>query len=147
MQRPPAFSAVKIDGRRAYKMARQGQAVEIPPRRVVVHDIESLRYEWPIVELAIHCDKGFYVRRLARDLGKVLGTGGHCRSIRRTAVGPFLIDAAIPLDAVPDPVAQSHLMSIESALEAIQASRRERHSDHSNQEAVEPDLPDASTDA
>lgn len=119
MQSPPAFSAVKIGGRRAYKMARKGQSVEVPPRQVCVHGLEILQYEWPRVEIAIHCTKGFYVRSLARDLGIALGTGGHCVSIRRTAVGPFVIEDAIKLEDVPQPLGQTDLLAIDRGLELV----------------------------
>ena len=114
MQAPPAFSAMKVDGRRAYALARKGKAPDLPPRAVIVHAIEVLSYQWPRVTLRIHCGKGFYVRSLARDLGLALGTGGWCVSIRRTGVGPFSIDAAITLDEVPDVVQQSDLLSIDA---------------------------------
>jgi tRNA pseudouridine55 synthase len=118
-QIPPAFSAIKIDGRRAYKLARKGQAPDIPARPVHVHELELLAYDWPCVDLAIHCAKGFYVRSLARDLGAALGTGGCCRSIRRTAVGPFVIDDALALEDVPQPLPQEALISIDDALRMV----------------------------
>jgi tRNA pseudouridine55 synthase len=114
MQAPPAFSAMKVNGQRAYALARKGVMPDLPPRPVVVHALEVLAYEWPRVTLRVHCGKGFYVRSLARDLGEALGTGGWCVSIRRTAVGPFTIDAATPLDDVPDVVQQSDLLSLET---------------------------------
>jgi tRNA pseudouridine55 synthase len=118
-QQPPAFSAVKVDGRRAYKLARRGEPVSIPARRVRIHTISLVRYEWPILELDVHCAKGVYIRRLARDLGTALGTGGHCTAIRRTAVGPFTIDMATPLEQVPEPLAADHLIDVEAALRMI----------------------------
>jgi tRNA pseudouridine55 synthase len=104
-QVPPAFSAKSIKGRRAYDIARSGETVTLAPRPVTVHEIAVLRYEWPLVRLDIRCDKGFYVRSLAHDLGTALGGGGHCASIRRTAVGPYTIDQAITLvqEALPNP--------------------------------------------
>ena len=114
MQAPPAFSAMKVGGRRAYALARKGAPPDLPPRPVIVHAIDVLSYQWPRVTLRIHCGKGFYVRSLARDLGLALSAGGWCVSIRRTAVGPFLIDAAIKLDDVPDVVQQSDLLSIDA---------------------------------
>ena len=116
LQRPPAFSAIKVGGRRAYALARQDKLVDLPPRPVRVDRLELMAYEWPVATIAITCGKGFYVRALARDLGNALGTGGCCRSIRRTAVGPFSIDEAIPLDEVPDPLEPHMLLSIEAAL-------------------------------
>jgi tRNA pseudouridine55 synthase len=96
-QSPPAFSAVKIQGRRAYDLARKGDAVEPQPRPVTVHALELLQYEWPVARISIRCAKGFYVRSLARDLALRLGTLGHCLSIRRTAVGPYDLSMAMPL--------------------------------------------------
>ncbi|MCP3916833.1 MAG: tRNA pseudouridine(55) synthase TruB [bacterium] len=116
LQRPPAFSAVKVGGRRAYKMARKGKAPKMAERSVTVHDIDLLGYEWPNAEVAIHCEKGFYVRSLARDLGERLGTGGHCASIRRTAVGPFTLAMATALDDVPEPLTDEHLIPADEAV-------------------------------
>ena len=86
LQRPPAFSAVRVGGRRAYKLARRGPPPEIAAREVEVRSIDLVGYSWPMVTLDIHCAKGFYVRSLARDLGRALGAGGHCRSIRRRPI-------------------------------------------------------------
>ena len=105
-QRPPAFSAVKVKGRRAYDLARRGEAVDLPPRRVVVHAIQVVTYAWPDVRLAVETGRGFYVRALARDLSERLGTAGHLTALRRTHVGPF--DAArhagdlLPIDFLDD---------------------------------------------
>lgn len=96
-QAPPAFSAVKIQGRRAYDLARSGEAVAPLPRPVTVHDLEILEWAWPVLTLRIRCAKGFYVRSLARDLAESLGLAGHCLAIRRTAVGPHDVQSAMPL--------------------------------------------------
>lgn len=96
-QAPPAFSAVKIQGRRAYDLARSGQEVAPQPRPVTVHELEILDWAWPVLTLRIRCAKGFYVRSLARDLAASLGLSGHCLSIRRTAVGPYGVADAMPL--------------------------------------------------
>jgi tRNA pseudouridine55 synthase len=122
MQRPPNFSAIKIGGRRAYALARQDKPVDIPARPVRVDAMTLLAYEWPIATIRIASGKGFYVRSLARDLGDVLHTGGCCRTIRRTAVGPFTIDEAIPLDDVPEPLTASNLIPIEAALSRLACS-------------------------
>jgi len=116
MQRPPAFSAIKVGGRRAYALARQDTPVDLPQRPVRVESLELLAYTWPVATVEISCGKGFYVRSLARDLGETLGTGGCCRSIRRTSVGPFSIDEAMSLDDVPDPLEPHMLLTVESAL-------------------------------
>jgi tRNA pseudouridine55 synthase len=122
-QRPPAYSAVKVGGRRAYAMARRGETVELAPRPVHVHAIAIESYAWPMLDLDVHCGKGLYVRSLARDLGAALGTGGHCASIRRTAVGPFTIGEAIALDDVPEPLTDDHLISIDDALARLRIGR------------------------
>jgi tRNA pseudouridine55 synthase len=111
MQRPPAFSAKKVNGQRAYTLARQGHRVELPAREVNVHSIDVTEYAWPRVTLRIHCDKGFYVRSLARELGAALATGGHCVSIRRTAVGLFTIEMAHQLDGLPSPLSERDVLS------------------------------------
>lgn len=115
-QRPPAFSAMKVGGRRAYAAARKGAPMDLAPRPVRVDAIELAGYRFPIVTLDIRCGKGFYVRSLARDLGVALGTGGHCASIRRTAVGPFALDEAIALDALPARIAPTDVIPLEAAL-------------------------------
>ncbi len=98
-QTPPAYSAVHVNGRRAYKLARAGQAVALAARTVTVHAIELIGYEWPWLEIAVRCGSGTYIRALARDIGAALGVGGYCRRLTRTAVGPFrLDDAAGPAD-------------------------------------------------
>jgi tRNA pseudouridine55 synthase len=104
-QRPPAYSAIKVGGRRAYAMARAGQTVELPPRTVTIHDIRLL--EWddttpgePVGILDLECSAGTYVRSLARDLGAAVGSAAYLGALTRTASGPFLVDDAVPLDAV-----------------------------------------------
>lgn len=94
-QRPPAFSAIHIQGQRAYDLARQGKDVDIPLRTVRVDAIELLDYAWPVAKLRITCGKGTYIRSIARDLGKALGAGGHLASLRRTRVGPYRVEDAM----------------------------------------------------
>jgi tRNA pseudouridine55 synthase len=116
LQRPPAFSAVHVGGKRAYQLARNDAPPELPPREVLVHEIALLDYAWPIARVAIRSGKGFYVRSLARDLGLALGTGGHCATLRRTAVGPFSAAMARRLDELPERIDESHLIPLETAL-------------------------------
>jgi tRNA pseudouridine55 synthase len=101
-QVPPAYSAAKVTGRRAYDLARRGEGVALRPRRVHVYGIDVLAYDYPRLELEVRCGKGTYVRSLARDLGERLGCGGLIEALRRTRVGPFDAAAALPLDAGPD---------------------------------------------
>ena len=116
LQRPPAFSAMKVNGRRAYQLARSGKEVVLEPRPVMVHEMNLIQYQWPVVELELLVDKGFYVRSLARELGMSLGTGGHCTSIRRTAVGPFTLETAHDPESLPDPLPPELVLGIEPAI-------------------------------
>jgi tRNA pseudouridine55 synthase len=100
-QRPPAHSAMKVDGKRAYALARAGELTELEPRPVTIHEITVERYTWPELTVAVRCAKGTYIRSLARDIGRALGTGGVLTALRRTRVGPHRIEAATPLDEVP----------------------------------------------
>jgi tRNA pseudouridine55 synthase len=93
-QRPPIFSAIKINGRRAYDLARKGEAVEIPERQVTVYALELLSYEYPALCIRTHVSSGTYIRSLAEDLGKVLGTGAYCSQLRRTKVGEWSVEGA-----------------------------------------------------
>lgn len=108
-QRPPAHSAVKIGGKRAYHLARAGDGPEPEARPVVIHEITIAAYEWPRLTLDIRCGKGVYIRSLARDLGDALGVGGMLGGLRRTRVGRFSIDEAVTLDELPDPLTQGDL--------------------------------------
>jgi tRNA pseudouridine55 synthase len=120
-QRPPAYSAVKLGGRRAYALARRGAAPELAERRVRVHRIDLIEYRWPLLRIDLWCDKGFYVRSLARDLGVALGTGGHCRVIRRTAVGPFTVEGAVAFDSLIEPLKAVDLIPLPAALARLDA--------------------------
>jgi tRNA pseudouridine55 synthase len=100
-QTPPVYSALKLNGRPLYAYARAGQVVEIAPRPVTIHEIELLRWKGPqAVSLRLRCSKGTYVRSLAFDLGRALGTGAHVAALRRTRSGPFTLAEARPLDDV-----------------------------------------------
>jgi tRNA pseudouridine55 synthase len=118
-QRPPAFSAMVVEGRRAYRIARKDDTFELPPRKVVVHGIRLLDYAWPIARIDLRCGKGFYVRSLARDLGLALGTGGHVASLRRTAVGPFTLSMSKRLDQLPQVIDASCLIPVPEALALV----------------------------
>lgn len=100
LQRPPAFSAMKVGGRRAYDLARKGHEVELKARPVKVYRIELLEYQWPLVRLRIDCGRGTYIRAIARDLGEALGTGGYLTALCRTRVGSFDVKEATDLDAL-----------------------------------------------
>jgi len=94
-QTPPAYSAVKVDGQRAYALARQGQEVELNSRPVRIDSIEVVSYEWPVLTVTIRCGSGTYVRSIARDLGDQLGCGGLMSGLVRTAIGDFNLQNAM----------------------------------------------------
>ena len=96
-QTPPIFSAIKIDGRRAYDLAREGKSVEIPSREVEILSIELLKYDFPQLKIRTHVSSGTYIRSLAEDIGEQLGTGAYCSALRRTRVGDFDIKDALSL--------------------------------------------------
>ena len=111
-QTPPAHSAMWVDGQRAYRIARRGGDPGLKPRRVVVHAVDLLSYEWPITRVDIRCGKGVYIRSFARDLGRVLGAGGMLVGLRRTAVGPHTIERAIELDRLPERLTTADLIPV-----------------------------------
>lgn len=97
LQTPPMFSAVKVGGKRLYERARAGETVERTPREVTVHALVLRDFSATECTLSVRCSKGFFVRALADELGRALGSGGALKSLRRTASGPFGLDRAIPL--------------------------------------------------
>jgi tRNA pseudouridine55 synthase len=114
-QVPPAFSAAKVSGRRAYDLARRGHEVTLSPKRVRVFQIRVLGYHYPRLEVEVLCGKGTYIRSLARDLGQSLGCGALLESLRRTRIGVFDGSEAVPLDASPD-VARSRILPLSTAV-------------------------------
>jgi tRNA pseudouridine55 synthase len=115
-QVPPAFAAIKREGRPLYAYARAGEAVEVAPRVVTVHALDLVAFTGPDdLRLAVHCSKGTYVRALARDLGRALGVGGHVTALRRTRSGPFALAEARPLAEVLDGLAAASAGAAASA--------------------------------
>ncbi len=97
-QVPPMYSALKKDGKRLYKMAREGKEVEREAREVSIHAARVINFDLPKVELYIKCSKGTYIRSIARDLGVKLDSLGHLSALRRTAIGPFNVEDALTID-------------------------------------------------
>jgi tRNA pseudouridine55 synthase len=124
-QMPPAYSAVKIAGERAYDLARAGEEVVLEPREVVVYEAALAATTADEATIRLRSGKGFYVRALARDLAAALGAEGHVSRLRRLAVGPFRADAAVTLDGLRDlshkGAASERLMPVETALDDIPA--------------------------
>jgi tRNA pseudouridine55 synthase len=103
VQRPPAYSAVKVDGRKLYEAARAGEALEAPPRPIRVDEIDVVAFDGVSVEFRLTCSGGTYVRVLLADVGTELGCGAHLTRLRRTRIGPYRVEDARPPDAVSEP--------------------------------------------
>lgn len=127
-QRPPAYSAIKVAGRRAYAMARAGQSVELASRAVTIHSIDVV--EWddaiagePVAIVDVECSAGTYIRALARDLGEAVGSAAYLGALTRTASGSFEINDAIALDAIREAAAsgpaalEAHLLPVDAGLD------------------------------
>ena len=97
-QVPPAYSACKIDGKRAYKMARKGKKVNIKAKELVIDEIELLDMQMPVIVIRVVCSKGTYIRALARDIGEALGSGGHLTGLRRTRVGDVAVENCLSVE-------------------------------------------------
>jgi tRNA pseudouridine55 synthase len=121
-QLPPVFSALKLDGRRAHDLARQGKDVQLARRPVRIDAIRLTGFEWPYLDVEVDCGKGTYIRSIARDLGAALGCGGLVQTLRRTRVGGYLVEDAITLDLHEREIAE-HLRPIASALFALPVVR------------------------
>jgi tRNA pseudouridine55 synthase len=134
-QVPPTTSAIKVDGRRAYALARAGKAVEMVPRDVLIHSLGVVSYdeESGRAVLDIHCSKGTYVRALARDLGEALGCGSYCAELRRLAIGHLDVAGAGSLeDVATDPLAGPWRLRCSDALAHLPA----RELDQSERDAL-----------
>lgn len=99
-QVPPQFSAVKVNGQRAYKLARQGKTVNIEPRTVTIYDITGVEYHYPLVRCVTKVSSGTYIRSLVEDIGTKLGTGAYMSDLRRTEVGSWAVDSATPIKEI-----------------------------------------------
>lgn len=96
-QVPPVYSAIKIKGTPAHRRIRRGQEVVLSSRKVQIYEIELRSYEWPVLQIKVRCDKGVYIRSLARDIGQDLKVGGYLSSLIRTRVGQFDLESAITM--------------------------------------------------
>lgn len=99
-QVPPSFSACKVDGHRAYKMARKGREVELKAKQLVIDEIELLEFEPPLAKIRVVCSKGTYIRALARDIGEALGSGAHLVALRRTRVGDTCVEDCYTVESL-----------------------------------------------
>jgi len=96
-QLPPAFSAKKIKGKKAYELARQGIVPDLTPKQITISKIDLLEYAWPLLTIRVNVSSGTYIRALARDIGEKLGCGAYCEKLIRTSIGKYLLNDAIPL--------------------------------------------------
>ena len=128
-QVPPSFSACKVDGKPAYKLARKGQDVEIRPKTLVIDEIEVMQCGLPAeptLQLRVVCSKGTYIRALARDIGVALGSGAHLTALRRTRVGKVRVEDCLTLDALVERLDNETYVSPEqAAAERLERERRE----------------------
>lgn len=102
-QRPPAYSAIKIDGQRAYKKARKGEEVKIPKRKVNIYTLELIDYEYPLLKFRVKCSSGTYIRTLGQDIAENLGTKGYLMELRRTKIGEYDIKDAQKISSLTSP--------------------------------------------
>jgi len=121
-QLPPAFSALKVQGQRAYELARRGEHVELQSRPVEIHGLAVVRYEYPELELEVHCGSGTYIRSLGRDIARSLGTAAVMSALRRTAIGVFRIAEALDFDSLTLAVIESKLQPPSLAVAQLPAA-------------------------
>lgn len=112
MQTPPAFSAIKVGGQRAYKLAREGKEVKIEPRKVMIYEISNTTYAYPEIKFTTKVSSGTYIRSLVDDVGAELGTGAYMSDLRRTRVGDFELSDAIGMDGLDFVTISSKLVTI-----------------------------------
>ncbi len=101
-QVPPTYSALKLNGQRLYRLARRGNPIQLNARSVYIDDIELLNWETPFLFVRVVCGKGTYIRALARDIGRCLGTGGYLKSLQRTRIGSFCIKDSYSLEEIKE---------------------------------------------
>ncbi|MFW6274807.1 MAG: tRNA pseudouridine(55) synthase TruB [Spirochaetota bacterium] len=115
-QIPPQYSAVHVDGTRAYQRSLKGETVDIPARRIYIYSIEFIEWQAPVLRIRIQCSKGTYIRALARDLGRACGSAAYLQALQRTHIGPFDLGSAVePEDFDP----QEHLVSASAVVQQL----------------------------
>ena len=138
-QVPPSFSACKVDGKPAYKLARKGQDVEIRPKTLVIDEIEVLQCglpEQPTLQIRVVCSKGTYIRALARDIGVALDSGAHLTALRRTRVGDVTIDKCLTLEQLVDKLdSETYVSPEQAAAERLERERQENRERAARQKA------------
>ncbi len=115
LQIPPMYSALKVQGKRLYELAREGKEVKREPRKVSIYSLEILNWENPKLDFSVSCSRGTYIRSLCRDMGERLLVGGHMSSLKRTAVGPFQLEDSVTLEKLERNL-QDYIMAIDQPL-------------------------------
>lgn len=118
-QKPPAYSALKVEGERAYDLARRGETVELAPREIVIRRLELTRFCYPDFELVIDCESGTYVRSLGRDIASALETHAVMTDLIRTSIGSFSLERAITMDSISRETITEHLLPLLTATEQL----------------------------
>lgn len=113
LQTPPIYSAIKVNGQRAYKLARQGSEVRLEPREVTIYDIRLTGYTYPVVRFTAEVSSGTYIRSLVEDIGQELGTGAYMCDLRRTKVGAFDLVTAVPADQLSTELIVTHVFQLD----------------------------------
>ncbi|OIO52268.1 tRNA pseudouridine(55) synthase TruB [Candidatus Peregrinibacteria bacterium CG08_land_8_20_14_0_20_41_10] len=143
-QIPPSFSAIKIQGQKAYELARQGKTVVLKARPVIIHQIQILDYQFPSLKLQISCSAGTYIRSLAHDLGEKLGCGGCLAGLRRLQAGQFTLAQSIPLKQLSSANWQGYFLPLEiifNELLAVEINEKELDQLQKGQDVSRTDLP------
>ena len=112
-QAPPVFSACKVEGKRAYELARQGETVELKPKTLVIDELELLSCDLPVIRIRVVCSKGTYIRALARDIGKALDSGAHLIGLERTRVGNVTLDMCMSPEEIDDFLEKQVVVKVE----------------------------------
>ena len=112
-QVPPVFSACKVEGKRAYELARQGEAVELKSKTLVIDELELLAYDMPYIKIRVVCSKGTYIRALARDIGQALRSGAHLTELIRTRVGEVTLDQCMSPEEIDDFLEENGVIKVE----------------------------------
>ncbi|GAB4421553.1 MAG: tRNA pseudouridine(55) synthase TruB [Thermodesulfovibrionales bacterium] len=118
-QTPPMYSAVKINGKPLYKLARKGITVERPQRMVVIHRIEIIGFDLPFLEIRVSCSKGTYIRTLCDDIGEALGVGAHITELKRTRIGDFRIEDSATIEDLENLLRKCHAELVSASLETL----------------------------
>ncbi|MDR1908395.1 MAG: tRNA pseudouridine(55) synthase TruB [Spirochaetaceae bacterium] len=115
-QKPPAYSALRVDGKRAHRLARAGAAPDMPEREVTIHELELCSYEPPLARIRVHCSKGTYIRSLARDIALAAGSRAHLAELKRTQAGAFRLEEALELEALRGDAGRAALLPLDAGL-------------------------------